>query len=326
MAKKLNYYTITFLILFISLISFSFEVKEKGSETIIPINFDQAESKADVEVEESVQNQKFRVDFPDETKIPYYLKIELTVTGNYLTPIMCFCPNDANCQNQPGQIVKNPNGNSVVMWVKREQFEKADQELYIYVINKSPGSNYNIKIRGEQYAEIGPNFVYSYLIASKNKDMTFVVKGSVETGKLLVAIDGSPTSKLEASYISSSVNDFDTGKYCYVDIKDQLNDTEITTITISGGNEGDFITLSVHLIDDYGVSSILVPNGPEVIGALESAEIKTECFKMSSFASEMYQNVDKFYLTGRLHSQYAYIYVKDESDKIIDYSREMIRG
>ena len=325
MAKKLNYYTITFLILFISLISFSFEVKEKGSETIILINFNQTELKADVEVEESVQKQKFLVDFPDETKIPYYLQIELTVTGKYLTPIMCFCPNDANCQDQPEQIVKNPNGNSVVMWVKREQFEKDEQELYIYVINKSPGSNYNIKIRGEQYAEIGPNFVYSYLIASKNKDMTFVVKGSVETGKLLVAIDGSPTSKLEATD-SNSVNGFDTGKYCYVDIKDQLNDTEITTIKISGGKEGDFITLSVHLIDDYGVSSILVPNGPEIIGALESVGIKIECFKMSSFASEMYKNVDKFYLTGRLHSQYAYIYVKDESDKIIDDSKEMIRG
>ena len=325
MAKKICDYKITFLILFISLISLSFEVKEKGSESIIAINFDQAESKAEVEIEESVQNQKFRVDFPDETKIPFYLQIELTVAGNYLTPIVCFCPNDANCQDGIEQIVKNPNGNSVVMWVKREQFEKDNQELYIYVINKNAGSNYNIKIRGGQMAEFGPNFVYSYLIASKNKEMTFSVKGNVEIGSLLVAFDGSPSSKLEVKN-GNSVNDFDTGKYCYVDINDQLNDTEITTITISGGNEGDFITLSVHFINEDGVSSILVPNGPEIIGALESAGIKSECFKMSSFASDEYQNVDKFYLTGRLHSQYAYIYVKDESDNVIKESIEMIRG
>ena len=324
MAKKICDYKITFLILFISLISLSFEVKEKGSESIIAINFDQAESKAEVEIEESAQNQKFRVDFPDETKIPFYLQIELTVAGNYLTPIVCFCPNDANCQDGIEQIVKNPNGNSVVMWVKREQFEKDNQELYIYVINKNAGSNYNIKIRGGQMAEFGPNFVYSYLIASKNKEMTFSVKGNVEIGSLLVAIDGSPSSKLEVK--NGNVNDFDTGKYCYVDINDQLNDTEITTITISGGNEGDFITLSVHFINEDGVSSILVPNGPEIIGALESAGIKSECFKMSSFASDEYQNVDKFYLTGRLHSQYAYIYVKDESDNVIKESIEMVRG
>lgn len=325
MAKKNSDYKILFLILFISLISFSFEVKEKGSEAIIPINFDIIESKGEVEVEESAQNQKFRVDFSDETKIPFYLKIELTASGNYLTPILCFCPNDANCQDGIEQIVKNPNGNSVVMWIKRDQFEKETQELYLYVKNKNAGSNYSIKIRGDQSAEFGPNFVYSYLIAPKNKEMKFVVKGNDETGSLLIAVEGSPTLKLEATY-SDYVSDFDNGKFCYVDVKEPLNDTEITVITISGGSEGDYITLSVHLIDDNGVSSILEPNGPEITGALESSRLHTECFKMSSFASDIYQNIDKFYLTGRLHSQYAYIYVKDESGNVIKDSIEMVRG
>ena len=326
MENKTHIYNSIFLLLLISLISFSYEIKEKGSDRIIAIDYAHDKSVTEIEMEESFQIQRFRVDFTEGKVIPYYIKIELTVSGNFNTPILCFSPTDSNCKDNIEQIVKNPNGNSVLMWIKREQFEKEDQELYINVHSQSAGNNYILKISGDQAAQYGPNFVYSYLIGSSNKEMMFEVKGNGQSGTLIIAIDGSKTSNIDIKHCNT-LNDFDRGKYCNIDVIEPLNDTDtITIITVKGGTNGDYITLSVHLVDDDGISTILEPNGPEIIGALENIGLKEECFKMSSFASSTYQNINKFYLTGRLHSNYAYIYLRDESGNIIKETEEMVIG
>ena len=119
MENKTHIYNSIFLLLLISLISFSYEIKEKGSDRIIAIDYAHDKSVTEIEMEESFQIQRFRVDFTEGKVIPYYIKIELTVSGNFNTPILCFSPTDSNCKDNIEQIVKNPNGNSVLMWIKR---------------------------------------------------------------------------------------------------------------------------------------------------------------------------------------------------------------
>ena len=308
------------LTLFLYLISFSIQEKHQGSETVLEIEYDDKHAFTEYEIENSKKNQKLQLKFEKNTKLPFYMKIELTVTGDYPTPIMCFSSTDLNCDERE-QIVKNPNDKSVVMWLKREQFSNEDLNLYIKVICEKDGAGYILRFEGSQAALFGPNFVYSYYIGTNNKEMRFEVKGNGNTGTLIAAVQGNKNPSL--SIEGGQPKAYDTVKISTLSVNQETNDT-LTVLTIKGNSE-DYLTVSVHLINEDGFSDILEPNGPEIIGYLANPIIKEECYKISHFATT-YKNVNIFYLTGRLSSMFALFYLKDQNGKKIDESVEAINN
>jgi hypothetical protein len=314
MMAKNNLTLILEIILLFCLIVFSIQEKHQGSDEILEINYEQGA--LEYEVEKSKKNQRFRVEF--KSIIPFYVNVELTVTGDFPTPLLCFSSSDANCDT-PEQIVKNPNDKTVTMWIKREQFEGDDKHLYVKAICQDEGVDYTLKIQGGQAAQFGPNFVYSYYVGSYNREMLFEIIGNGDTGTLVAAVEGSksPTINMEAG----SVAPFPTGQISYASIFESTNKT-LTKITVKGAVD-DYITLSLRLTDTDSYSEILQPNGPEVTGFILAETLKSDCYKITTFTTT-YKAKSKFYLTGRMHSIYGMVYLKDENGKVIDSSEEEI--
>ena len=310
--------SITIILLFLYLFSFTSQEKHKGTDGVVGIDYDHEKRFAEYEVEDARKTQRFRLDFQTGKSISYYMKVEVIVVGDYPTPLLCFSPTDSNCNDNREQIVKNPNGKSTFIWLKREQFEKDDQELYIQVICEKEGAAYILRFSGEQSPQFEPNFVYSYYVGTNNKEMRFEINGNGETGLLVAAIEGSKVAILSADIPTSYK--FDTGKILHFNVYEPTNDT-ITILTVKA-NEDEYITLSVHMINGEGISSLLEVNGPEVTGILEKGVLEEECYKVDSLDSDTYKSASLFYLTGKIHSQNAFIYfIGDKNNK---YSSENI--
>ena len=317
MAKK-NHSLIFQIILFLFLIIFSFQEKHQGSDGILDIFFDHKTGVVEYEVENSKKNQRFQVGFTEGEGIPFYLKIELTVNGEFPTPLLCFSSTDASCDD-PKQLIKNPNGNSVILWLKREEFTEEEGNLYLKTICQEEGEDYSIKVESAMSAKYGTNFVYSYAVQKYNRDMIFEVVGRGETGILVSSVEGgkSPTLSIDGGFAEQ----FRNGQVAFMTVETGTNRT-ITKITIKASTD-DYVTLSVHFIEENGYSELLVPNGPEITGHIVDGVLQEDCFKMTSFTTT-YKNAKTFYLTGRMHSMYGLVYLKDETGKIIDTTKEEI--
>ncbi len=319
MFKKNNIFIILILC-FLNLISFSNQEKHQGVDGITGIDYNHDQKFVEYEVENAKKIQRFRLDLEQGKNILYYMKVEVTVVGDFPTPLLCFSSSDSNCNENREQIVKNPNGKTNLMWLKREQFIEDDQELYIQVICEKEGAGYILRFAEDQAAMYGPNFVYSYYVGINNREMRFEIKGNGESGRLIASIEGSSTATLSSS--QSSPIPFDYGKVLIIDIEEPTNST-ITTITVKG-NTDEYLTLSVHLINENGISNLLEVNGPEVTGLLQKDDLEKECYRIESFASSTYQNINYFYLIGTIHSQIANIYLADENGEIIAETVEVV--
>ena len=320
--SKIKQSLIIQILLFISLIAFSFQEKIKGTDSLVDITFDHQKGTAECEVEDAYKTQRFNLRFTKGESVQFYMKIEVSVVGEYPTPTLCFSSSDSNC-NSPEQLVKNPNGKAI-MWLRREQFlDDENKSFYLKVTCQDAGAGYTIKFQGENVPQFGPNFVYSYLVGASNKEMIFEVLGNGENGVLVVGIEGgkSPTMNMEGGVIEK----FETGQTGYTTIEESEEGKSLTKITVKGTPD-DYITLSVHLTNEEGFSEALMPNGPEIIGQLVEEILEEDCFKMSSF-NTTFKNVKKFYLTGRLYSMYGVLSVKDENGKDIEgESQQILNG
>ena len=104
------------------MISFSNQEKHQGTDVVTGIDYNHDQKFVEYEVENAKKTQRFRLDLETGKNILYYMKVEVTVVGDFPTPLLCFSPTDSNCNENREQIVKNPNGKTNLMWLKREQF------------------------------------------------------------------------------------------------------------------------------------------------------------------------------------------------------------
>jgi hypothetical protein len=106
--------------------------------------------------------------------------------------------------------------------------------------------------------------------------------------------------------------------------KKRLRATNMATINVKSAEVGEYITISVHLVDDndyerlgVGPKDFLIPNGPEVYGYLEKDELNEECFPLN-LADERFRSMNKLYITGRVHTKYAWFFLEDENRNYIE--------
>ena len=287
------------------------------------------------------KSHTFAVEF-GTGKIPYYLKVEVNSTDNNPAPLLCFSSRDRTCSDKE-LLMKNPNGKSVFMWVKREQFEKDDQELYINVQCAEEGCKYKVKVTGEQSAVFEPNFVYSYLVSSSNREMRFDIISAQSSVYMTVTLEGSTKATVSVENQYADQLNHKTGKAMTFWIpgedeeeeeeeeeeektnnKKRLRATNMATINVKSAEVGEYITISVHLVDDndyerlgVGPKDFLIPNGPEVYGYLEKDELNEECFPLN-LADERFRSMNKLYITGRVHTKYAWFFLEDENRNYLE--------
>jgi len=280
------------------------------------ITFDHEKEYAEYTYTGEEQKHAFALQFKEGKSIPYYIKVEVNSTDDNPAPLLCFSNNDQNCIERE-QLVKNPVGKSVFMWLKREQFE--NDELYAVVECPEPNCKYIISFKGDQYAVFQPNFVYSYLVGINNKEMTFDVLGPEKNIYVTVTLEGSSkaTLNVESQYDQYSHRTV-KGMTFYVEGDDEINASSLAQITIKNAEVGEYLTLSVHIVNDtdseklgVGPDNYILPNGPEITGYLELDRLNEECFPLD-LGDEKYKSMEKLYVTGRIYTQNGWFFLEDE--------------
>ena len=276
----------------------------------------------------------FVCDFSKGKNIPYYVKIEVNSTDNNPAPLLCFSNDDETCSSREN-LAKNPTGKSVIMWVKREQFVEENKELYARVECAEAGCKYIIRFTGDQSASFRPNFIYSYLVTTDTKDMRFDILGTESDTYMTVFMEGSRKATINIENEYEDVIDFGTGKSMIFWLPGEDEETEeeeeeevnnkrlsasnIATLNIKGAEVGEYITISVHLVNDndyeylgVGPKDYALPNGPEVSGFLQTGVLNEECFPFD-FSDTRFKSMQKIYITGRVQTKYGWFFLEDEN-------------
>ena len=319
MSKK--FVIINIIILLFYLITF---IKSQDPISII---YDFTDGYTEKQVSSSnYKKGNFSVEFPgDLSRIPLYIKVQVTSDDNNPAPQVCFSNSDPKCLTRD-LLVKNPNDKMALLWLKREHFENQNK-FYITVETENIGCSYTIRIEGDQIAILKPNFSYSYLVSnSKIRSMDFEIDGTENNLYMTVALDGSYSATLSIDESYQTVEKYKSGSVTTFYLENNgINSSKLATINIRYAEVGEFITLSVHLIEPKGINKgdaqngLILPNGPEFTGLLGD-RIQKECFPID-LSNEKYRNMNKLYITGRIHTKYAMFYLENENRQLVEDSK-----
>ena len=268
----------------------------------------------------SLEKVVVAVDFKNNL-VPYYIRVTATPKEGSTTPILCFSPTSNTCSENRIVLTRNGDNNPAILFVKREEFEDNEKELYIYATCQNSDCEYDLKFEGAQSAEINENSIFSYVVTNVNKGMVYEVVGNATEGDFLtIGVEGSPSLEINIEDLEKQPLYLDNGRIITFPII-VTNSNILAKFTIKGANIGDYLTLNIHVVKSgTAPDNLLYPNGPVVMGMLDKSEgyFIEECFPISALASEKYSNVNKYYLTGRIHSKYALFWLADENNMYME--------
>ncbi len=292
------------------------------------IEFNHGENHAESIQNNAPQRKSFVVNFDSSKSLPFYIKVTVSPKEGEETPVLCFSTRNAECNSDRQAISKRTDGKPGFLYVKRDQISDSSDNLYILVTCVNSGCSYNLTFDGEQSAVIDINEVYSYLVTNPTKDMIFEVSGTSEEGSFLnIGFEGSSTATLSVDNIEASQYSFDNGKIMTFPIEAKESVTKFAKVYIRNATPGEYITVSVHVVtNSVAEDNFLYPNGPTVMGSLQKTDgfFIEECFPVSAFTNEKYKTINKYYLTGTIHSKYALFWLADENGMYMEETEQEI--
>ena len=251
---------------------------------------------------------------------PFYLKIEISVESNTPSPLLCFSHDDSYCETRD-ILRKNPNYKNVYIWAKKEQYEDESFEPYFTV--KCAGDvsycAYTITVTGGEQINVEPDFIYSYLVTEKNKNMEYVINKEKLTidQRVVICLEGSTTAQLR---FLSDADIIESGNVKCVNIAYE-EDEYFGKFDISKASVGEYLTLSVHAYknteQNFGRANkdFNIINTGWLTSYIRSDTSSEECFPLTKEVLE--KSSDYLYVTGRIHTKNAYFFLEDENGEWI---------
>ena len=298
------------------------------------IQYDSETKTAEKDVPTQNLTDYFTLKFQSQEDRPDYMKITVTPKGDQDTPYLCFSPTDKNCQKDRIVYATKADKSPAFACVKKSEMNDG---IKTAVTCKSQGCGYNIKFEGVTYCPIDADkgIVYQYVASPENNDMEFEIMGTSEIEYFMyIGIEGSNKAQIEVENEQEKV-DLKTVKYDgALLISYQLNKIEnVTTslgkFSIVDAAKGELISLTVYTMkESKGPDNLLYPGGPAVMGYIKRKEslVPELCLPVSAFGEE-FKDISKFYLTGKIYSQYALFWPSDEKgDYIEDLEMEVNDG
>ena len=266
----------------------------------------------------------YGLEFKDDmSKLQFYMKVQVTSEDESPAPRLCFSSTDQSCSPRE-QLVKNPNDKVAVMWLKREEFNKDDQELYVGVQTAKEGCSYTIRFEGAPQPSFPANFVYSYVINANNKEMRFDVDGTETDAYLTISLDGSSKAVLNVDNTYRDGVNYKSGRTFTFPLGGAgLRATNLASITVKCTEVGEYLTLSAHIVnttrpyEGLAANGVLLPNGPEITGYLEEGVLNEECFPLD-LSNSKFKSMNKLYVTARVHTKYAWFFLEDENRNYLE--------
>ena len=284
------------------------------------------------------QVKRFAIQFKDQSGKPYdgplYLKVEVTAPEGKLAPLLCFSHDDPFCVSRD-ILMRNPVGNSVYLWVRKEQFQEIGTEPYIVITCPGNEDTCSYTIKGSDsessYMILETNTIFSYKVTGKNTKMDVLIANQTayNNGDVLsICLDGSTKTDI---VMSTYQQPFGVGTIKCVLLPASQHDMDWGKFTIKGA-EDDYLTLSIHKFTLTGDRVNLgraddgyaLPNGL-VVSSYISGTTLEECFPLSQ--DVLNKASDKLYIVGKIHTKYANFFLRKENgDLIQDTSVEIMDG
>ena len=283
------------------------------------IYYDHIKEYSEFKATNKKKEETYALEFGYNSSLPYYIKVIITPETSKPTPLLFFSNEDTNCNRGRQALAKRTDGKPAFIFIKREQIQNNDQELFIKVICPESTCSYTLTFKGEMFASIEANSVYSYLITKYNKEMNFRVYGDVEDNSYLtIGIEGSYKAQLSIDGILKETI-FDNGRIVTFPLDSKEKSSYLTQFVVKNSIPGEYITISLHIIkDNKSEDNLLIPNGPNIMGLIDKNDFSEECFPISAFTFEKYKNINKFYLTGTIYSKNGIFYLADEEGMFIE--------
>ena len=263
---------------------------------------------------------------------PKYMKVSLSPKEEQNTPYLCYSPTDKNCEKDRIVYTTKADKKPAFACVKNNEFGTS---INFAVTCKKEQCGYKIAFEGADYCQIDTDAgtVYQYVVSNGNKRMEFEIIGtSREESFMYIGIEGSKTATIE---VEEKQIDLKTVKYdgatltSYRVNKDENVTTSLGKFIVDDAKSGELISLTVYKMENSKApENLLYPGGPSVLGYISENEFYVEkiCFPITAFANEL-KDISKFYLTGKIYSQYALFWPSDEKgDYIEDLEIEVTDG
>jgi len=135
--------------------------------------------------------------------------------------------------------------------------------------------------------------------------MHIVIEGS---NKAAIKVDGAQLDLKNVTYNGAKLTSYQINK-------DQNETTSLGTFSIEDAISGELIRLTVYtMYDSKAPDNLLYPGGPTVMGYISENEnfFPELCLLVNAFGEE-FRDISKFYLTGKIYSQYALFWPSDEN-------------
>ena len=274
------------------------------------------------------QQKRFAIQFKDQSGNvydgPLYLKVEVTAPEGKLAPLLCFSHDDPFCETRD-ILMRNPIGNSVYLWVRKEQFQEIGTEPYIVITCPGNEDKCSYIIKGSDsessYMILEPNTVFSYKVTGKNTKMDVLIANQTayNNGDMFsICLDGSTKSDI---VMSTYQQPFAVGTIKCVLLPASQHDMDWGKFTIKGEEE-DYLTLSINKFTLTGDQVNLgraddgyaLPNGL-VVSSYISGTTLEECFPLSQ--DVLNKASDKLYIVGKIHTKYANFFLRNQNGDLI---------
>ena len=283
------------------------------SERLIQLNFKTGDRKLVGNAHNAYKIQKYKINFDNKNKIPNYIKVEAnSISGK--NQILYFSPSSEDCKTNRKQIGQSGKGDTVNMWIKKEQLENKDY-LYTTVECQVKGNekcSYVIKFTGYEFPQIeSAIFVHNYYVSEKNEQMKFRINNTLDLSEtsdqvLTLYATGGKKISLSLSHCLGGCDQINFKTGAAITTKIQKHMYFELTIT---AERGDFISLGSKITSSNGKSleNTLMPNQYQFTGYLKRDLLEKECYSFPILD----KTDSSYYLSGIFYNRIAEISFKD---------------
>ena len=321
MAKTRPNSMIKFLCLCLILNSFSLILSDE-------VEYNPNTRSAESKVDKAISDKVFTLKFNYQEDKPAYVKITLTPNQGQLTPNMCYSPTDTNCEKNRVVHATRADKSPVIACVRKTEISgSSEKKLNVKVSCRTPECGYIIKFEGNDRCRLDAEkgSVYSYVVTSDNRDLEFEVfgKSKLET-YMQIGLEGSTTAKIKipGNHLNPKNMTYDGAQFYSYQINIDSNETQsIGEFSVEDATVGDLIRLTVYtMYDSKGPDNLLYPGGSAVMGFVSVNEhfMPELCLPVSAFGTGEFAEMSKFYLTGKIYSQYALFWPANERGEYVE--------
>ena len=259
-----------------------------ASKSLIQLTFDY-EKEIKLNYNEAYKLKKYEVKF--ENEIPNYIKVRVKRNSDNNQQIISFYPKQGDEANRL-QLAQSRFGDTVTMWIKKEQIEN---KLLYYTIEcqNEDSCKYKIDIFGYDLIQIDSyNFNYNYYVSKNNQKMEFRINNNLDIEKIqgqiitLYATGGKDIKLSLSNCLDDSCKQysFSTGAA----ITKEIQKHYYFDLTIEG-KDGDFISVGSKVtgkdgdpvkVDGEVINNVLKPNNYQFTGYLRRDILPKDCHLM----------------------------------------------